>query len=60
MFMTRDLVNEPANVLTTTEFARRLGEMSELGLEVEILGARHGAEVLGAPIYDPTGGRMRS
>ena len=37
MFMTRDLVNEPANVLTTTEFARRLGEMAELGLEVEIL-----------------------
>ncbi|WP_299374647.1 leucyl aminopeptidase [uncultured Tateyamaria sp.] len=36
-FMTRDLVNEPANVLTTTEFADRLSEMSELGLEVEVL-----------------------
>ncbi|MGR3759124.1 leucyl aminopeptidase [Roseobacteraceae bacterium NS-SX3] len=35
--MTRDLVNEPANVLTTTEFARRMEEMSEIGLEVEIL-----------------------
>ncbi len=36
-FMTRDLVNEPANVLTTTEFADRLVEMQALGLEVEVL-----------------------
>jgi len=35
--MTRDLVNEPANVLTTTEFAARLEEMTSLGLEVEVL-----------------------
>ncbi|WP_170759609.1 leucyl aminopeptidase [Ruegeria lacuscaerulensis] len=35
--MTRDLTNEPANVLTTTEFADRLAEMKELGLEVEVL-----------------------
>ena len=35
--MTRNLVNEPANVLTTTEFADRLKEMEALGLEVEIL-----------------------
>ncbi|WP_170514658.1 leucyl aminopeptidase [Ruegeria atlantica] len=35
--MTRDLTNEPANVLTTTEFANRLAEMAELGLEVEVL-----------------------
>ncbi|WP_170383000.1 leucyl aminopeptidase [Ruegeria atlantica] len=35
--MTRDLTNEPANVLTTTEFADRLAEMEELGLEVEVL-----------------------
>ncbi|MEP4198060.1 MAG: leucyl aminopeptidase [Aliishimia sp.] len=37
MFMTRDLVNEPANILTTTEFANRLAEMETLGLEVEVL-----------------------
>ena len=37
VFMTRDLVNEPANVLTTTEFADRLAEMKAIGLEVEIL-----------------------
>ncbi|WP_299297233.1 leucyl aminopeptidase [uncultured Tateyamaria sp.] len=36
-FMTRDLVNEPANILTTTEFADRLAEMSALGLDVEVL-----------------------
>ncbi|WP_164658674.1 leucyl aminopeptidase [Tropicibacter sp. Alg240-R139] len=35
--MTRDLVNEPANVLTTTEFADRLKEMEAIGLEVEVL-----------------------
>ncbi len=34
---TRDLVNEPANVLTTTEFAARLVEMESLGLKVEVL-----------------------
>ena len=36
-FMTRDLTNEPANVLTTTEFADRLAEMESIGLKVEIL-----------------------
>ncbi|MCB1396535.1 MAG: leucyl aminopeptidase [Rhodobacter sp.] len=34
---TRDLTNDPANVLTTTEFARRIAGMRDLGLEVEIL-----------------------
>ncbi|WP_126976577.1 leucyl aminopeptidase [Frigidibacter oleivorans] len=37
VFFTRDLVNEPANVLTTYDFAARLAAMQELGLEVEIL-----------------------
>lgn len=36
-FMTRDLVNAPANVLTTTAFADQLAEMSSLGLKVEVL-----------------------
>ena len=35
--MTRDLVNEPANVLTTTAFADRLKELAALGVEVEVL-----------------------
>ena len=34
---TRDLVNEPANHLTTTTFAARVKEMESLGLKVEVL-----------------------
>ena len=37
VFFTRDLVNEPSNVLTTTEFADRLAEMKSLGLKVQVL-----------------------
>ncbi|MDH3262414.1 MAG: leucyl aminopeptidase [Paracoccaceae bacterium] len=37
VFFTRDLVSEPANVLTTEEFATRLAAMADLGIEVEIL-----------------------
>ncbi|SEO68254.1 leucyl aminopeptidase [Salinihabitans flavidus] len=37
VFFTRDLINEPANVLTTTEFAKRLKDMTEIGLKVEVL-----------------------
>ena len=37
VFFTRDLVTEPANILTTDDFAARLAAMQELGLEVEIL-----------------------
>tara|TARA_B110000908_G_scaffold105808_1_gene124586 strand:+ start:496 stop:1965 length:1470 start_codon:yes stop_codon:yes gene_type:complete len=36
-FMTRDLTNEPANILTTTEFANRLVEMENIGLKVQVL-----------------------
>ncbi|KEJ89595.1 leucyl aminopeptidase [Sulfitobacter donghicola] len=35
--MCRDLTNEPANVLTTTNYAERLKEMESLGLKVEVL-----------------------
>ena len=37
VFFTRDLVSEPANVLTTTEFATRLEGLRELGVEVEVV-----------------------
>lgn len=37
VFFTRDLVSEPANVLTTTDFADRLKAMEEIGLDVEVL-----------------------
>jgi leucyl aminopeptidase len=36
-FMTRDLTNAPANVLTTSSFADELVAMGELGLKVEVL-----------------------
>ncbi|GGE44701.1 leucyl aminopeptidase [Actibacterium pelagium] len=37
VFFTRDLVNEPANVLTTQNFADRLVAMKDIGLKVEVL-----------------------
>ena len=43
--MTRDLVNEPANVLTTIEFADRLAAMTALGLKVEVLEENRLAEL---------------
>src|SRR6056297_1626357 len=37
VFFTRDLVNEPSNVLTTTEFAARLEALGDLGVTVRVL-----------------------
>ncbi|WP_319826453.1 leucyl aminopeptidase [Thalassovita sp.] len=37
VFFTRDLVSEPANFLTTTEFATRLTALQDLGVKVEVL-----------------------
>ncbi|MBF9030073.1 leucyl aminopeptidase [Rhodobacterales bacterium HKCCE3408] len=37
VFFTRDLVSEPANVLTTTEFAARLTALKDLGLKIKVL-----------------------
>ncbi len=37
VFFTRDLVNEPSNILTTSEFAARLEALSSLGLKVKTL-----------------------
>jgi leucyl aminopeptidase len=37
VFFTRDLVNEPANILTTTDFADRLIALESLGLKVSVL-----------------------
>ena len=36
----RDLVSEPANILFPEEFARRVRKLSDVGLEVEILGEK--------------------
>ncbi len=37
VFFTRDLINEPSNVLTTTEFAARLEALAKLGVKVKTL-----------------------
>lgn len=37
VFLARDLVNEPANILGPVEFAEKIEELQELGAEVEIL-----------------------
>jgi leucyl aminopeptidase len=39
IYIARDLVNEPANVLGPVEFADRVKELERVGLEVEILDA---------------------
>jgi leucyl aminopeptidase len=38
VFLARDLVNEPPNVLSPPEFARRVKALSKTGLKVEVLG----------------------
>jgi leucyl aminopeptidase len=43
--LARNLVNEPANILHPEEFARRLGALKDLGVEVEVLGEAQMAEL---------------
>lgn len=38
MYLARDLVNEPPNVLSPAEFASRCKQLSKLGVKVEVLG----------------------
>jgi len=45
VFFARDLVNEPANVLTTSEFASRLEALSALGLKITVLDEARMAEL---------------
>jgi len=40
VFLSRDLVSEPANILTPVEFADRLKGLEKLGLVVEVLGPK--------------------
>jgi leucyl aminopeptidase len=40
VFLTRDLVSEPPNVLNPAEFADRCQALTKLGLEVEVLGPK--------------------
>ncbi len=45
VFLTRDLVSEPANVLNPAEMANRCKKLSELGVKVEVLGPREMAKL---------------
>ena len=38
VFITRDLVSEPANILTPPEFATRIEKLADLGLKIEVFG----------------------
>ncbi len=38
--LARDLVNEPPNVLSPEEFAKRAGALEKLGVEIEVLGEK--------------------
>ena len=38
VFITRDLVSEPANILHPPEFATRIEKLAELGLKIEVFG----------------------
>ncbi|MEA2769141.1 MAG: leucyl aminopeptidase [Acetobacteraceae bacterium] len=40
VFLTRDLVSEPPNVLDPPEMAERCGKLTELGLKIEIFGPK--------------------
>ena len=37
MYLARDLVNEPANILTPPEFVKRARQLSKLGVKIEVL-----------------------
>ena len=37
VFLTRDLTNEPSNILTTTEFAKTITQLTKYGLKVRTL-----------------------
>ncbi len=40
VFLARDLVSEPPNVLNPPEMARRIEKLSEIGLKIEVLGPK--------------------
>ena len=40
VYLARDLVNEPANVLGPVEFAQKAAALEKLGIEIEILGEK--------------------
>ena len=45
VFLTRDLVSEPPNVLTPPEFAERIEALEKLGLKIEVFGQKELAKL---------------
>jgi leucyl aminopeptidase len=45
VFLTRDLVSEPANILNPAEMADRCRKLTEIGLKVEVLGPKELAKL---------------
>jgi leucyl aminopeptidase len=61
IWFSRDLVSEPANILTPEEFARRVKRLEDLGLEVEVLGEAEMAKLgMGALLGVGQGSRRES
>jgi leucyl aminopeptidase len=63
VFLARDLVNEPANMLGPMEFADRISKLAALGVEVEILGEKEMKKLgmgslLGVAQGSPRGARL--
>ncbi len=40
VFFARDLISEPANILTTEEYAKRCEKLSDIGLKIDVLGEK--------------------
>ncbi|TAK49937.1 MAG: leucyl aminopeptidase [Xanthobacteraceae bacterium] len=61
VLMTRELVNEPPNVLYPEEFARRATQLRKLGVQVEVLDARAQARLkMGALLGVAQGAKHQS
>ena len=63
VFIARDLVNEPANMLGPVEFAAKAGELEKLGVKVEILAEKEMKKLgmgalLGVAQGSPRGARL--
>ncbi|OQM73253.1 leucyl aminopeptidase [Manganibacter manganicus] len=63
VFLARDLVNEPANILGPVEFAERISKLTALGVEVEILAEKEMKKLgmgslLGVAQGSPRGARL--
>lgn len=59
--LARDLVNEPANILTPPEFAKRASKLADLGIDIEVLGEKQMADLgMGALLGVGQGSELES